>query len=93
MRMPTKPRKIPLRKCVVSQERLPKKQLLRVVANKEGEVIFDLSGKANGRGAYVKNSEDVILKAKQKDLIGRHLGVTVPEEIYDALYRYAQDHI
>lgn len=91
--MPTKPRKVPLRKCVVTQERLPKKNLLRVVVNKEGEVFFDLSGKANGRGAYVKNSEDVILKAKQKDLLGRHLEVSVPVHVYEELYQYAQDHI
>lgn len=91
--MAMKPRKVPLRKCVVSGERLMKKQLLRVVANKEGDVFFDLTGKANGRGAYVKNDEAVILKAKQKDLLGRHLDVKVPEEVYEALYRYAQDHI
>ncbi len=91
--MPTKTRKVPLRKCVVTQERLPKKNLLRVVANQEGNVFFDLSGKANGRGAYVKNSEEVILKAKQKDLLGRHLDVRVPDEVYEELYRYAQDHI
>ena len=47
-------KKIPLRKCVVTQERLPKKDLLRVVKNNEGEVMVDLSGKANGRGAYIK---------------------------------------
>lgn len=91
--MPTKPRKVPLRKCVVTQERLPKKNLLRVVVNKEGEVFFDLTGKANGRGAYVKNSEEVILKAKQKDLLGRHLEVSVPVQVYEELYQYAQDHI
>ena len=45
-------KKIPLRKCVVTQERLPKKELLRVVKNNEGEVFVDLSSKANGRGAY-----------------------------------------
>ena len=56
-------KKIPLRKCVVTQERLPKKDLLRVVKNNEGEVMVDLSGKANGRGAYIKNDVEVLDKA------------------------------
>ena len=62
-------KKIPLRKCVVTQERLPKKDLLRVVKNNEGEVMVDLSGKANGRGAYIKNDVEVLDKAiKNKSL-------------------------
>ena len=47
-------KKIPLRKCVVTQERLPKKELLRIVKNNEGQVFVDLTSKANGRGAYIK---------------------------------------
>ena len=46
-----KVKKIPLRSCVVTKEKLPKKDLLRVVRTPEGDVIVDLSGKANGRGA------------------------------------------
>ena len=56
-------KKIPLRKCVVTQERLPKKDLLRVVKNNEGEIMVDFSGKANGRGAYIKNDVEVLDKA------------------------------
>ena len=58
-------KKIPLRKCVVTQERLPKKDLLRIVKNNEGEVFVDLSSKANGRGAYIKKDIDVLNKAKK----------------------------
>jgi predicted RNA-binding protein YlxR (DUF448 family) len=88
-----KPRKIPQRKCVVTKEMYPKKQLLRVVLNKEGEVFFDRSGKANGRGAYVVNKESVILKAKKGKILDKVLEVTVPESVYDALYEYAETHI
>ena len=56
-------KKIPLRKCVVTQERLPKKDLLRIVKNNEGEVFVDLSSKANGRGAYIKKDIEVLEKA------------------------------
>ena len=62
-------KKIPLRKCVVTQERLPKKDLLRVVKNNEGEVMVDLSGKANGRGAYIKNDVEVLDKAIKNNTI------------------------
>ena len=62
-------KKIPLRKCVVTQERLPKKDLLRIVKNNEGEVFADLSSKANGRGAYIKKDVEVLEKAiKNKSL-------------------------
>ena len=46
-----KTKKIPLRSCVVSKEKLPKQELIRVVKNKENEVFIDLTGKANGKGA------------------------------------------
>ncbi len=47
-------KKVPLRKCVATGEQLPKKELIRVVKNKEGQVFVDPTGKMNGRGAYLK---------------------------------------
>ncbi len=82
-----KVKKIPLRTCVVTKEVLPKKELMRVVANKEGIVSVDPSGKANGRGAYLKLSEDVIVLAKKNRALDRKLEVEVPEHIYDELMK------
>ncbi|MFR9296495.1 MAG: RNase P modulator RnpM, partial [Aedoeadaptatus pacaensis] len=48
-----KTKKVPLRKCVGCSESKPKKELIRIVKNKEQEVFIDETGKANGRGAYV----------------------------------------
>lgn len=48
-----KQRKVPLRKCVASQQMMPKKELIRVVRTPEGEVLIDLTGKKSGRGAYI----------------------------------------
>jgi len=76
---------IPLRKCVVSGEKLPKKELVRVVRTPEGEVIVDLTGKANGRGAYLKKDKDVILKAKKTKVLEKHLEAQVNDSIYDSL--------
>ncbi|QMS84366.1 RNase P modulator RnpM [Candidatus Xianfuyuplasma coldseepsis] len=80
-----KQRKIPLRKCVITNERVPKKELIRVVRTPEGQVEVDLTGKKNGRGAYVSKTKQVILKAKKTKKLDRHLEVSVPEEIYDEL--------
>lgn len=80
-----KVRKIPMRSCVVTHEKLEKKDLIRVVKNKDGEVFVDESGKANGRGAYLKKSEDVIEKSKKSKILDKVLDVTVKEEVYDEL--------
>ena len=61
-------KKIPLRKIIATQEQLPKKELIRVVKNKEGEVFVDVTGKMNGRGAYLKRTMDAIEIAKKKKL-------------------------
>ena len=53
-------KKIPLRKCLATNEQLPKKELIRVVRNKEGQVFVDPTGKMNGRGAYLKKSIEAI---------------------------------
>lgn len=80
-----KTRKIPLRKCVITNERFPKQELLRVVRDPQGEVHVDKTGKMNGRGAYLSRSKSVIAKAKKTNKLGRHLDTTIPEHIYDEL--------
>ena len=77
--------KIPLRKCVVSNQQLPKSKLIRVVKNKEGIVKVDLTGKLNGRGAYLKRDIKVIEKAIKTKKLDRHLETNIPEEIYEEL--------
>ena len=60
-----KQRKIPLRTCVVTKEQFPKQELLRIVRDKEGNVTVDETGRANGRGAYIKKDLEVLDKAKK----------------------------
>lgn len=74
-----------LRTCVVSKEVCEKKDLIRIVRTPEGNVIVDLKGKANGRGAYLKKSKDVILLAKKSKALDKKLEVSVPDSIYDEL--------
>ncbi|MCI9050173.1 MAG: YlxR family protein [Coprobacillus sp.] len=83
-------RKIPLRKCVATQEQLPKKELIRVVRNKEGEVFVDSTGKMNGRGAYLKRSIEAIEIAKKKGVLKKSLNADIPDSIYEELKNYVQ---
>lgn len=82
-----KEKKRVLRTCVVTKESLEKKDLFRVVRTPEKEVIIDLKGKANGRGAYLKKDKEVILKALKTKVLDRQLEVEVPESIYEELLK------
>jgi len=83
-------KKIPLRKCVATGEQLPKKELIRVVRNKEGEVFVDPTGKKNGRGAYLKKSKEAIDIAKKKKVLNRSLEVDVTDSVFEELMEYVQ---
>ena len=78
-------KKIPQRTCVITKEKCDKKDLLRIVKNKEGQVFLDSTGKENGRGAYLKKELDVIEKAEKTKLLERVLEIEVPSEIYEEM--------
>lgn len=80
-----KEKKIPMRECIVTKERLPKKELVRVVRTPDGDVIVDTTGKANGRGAYLKIDSEVFNKAKTSKVLDRALNVNVPDLVFDKL--------
>ena len=80
-------KKVPLRKCVVTGEMLPKKSMIRIVRSKEGEVSVDPTGKMSGRGAYVSKSEEVVEMARKKNSLERQLEVKIPDEIYEELLK------
>ena len=80
-----KQRKVPMRTCVITREKLEKKDLIRVVRTPEGKVVVDLTGKANGRGAYLKRDLSVIEKAEKTKQLNSVLEVNVEKEIFDEL--------
>lgn len=80
-----KVKKIPMRSCIVTKEKLPKQELIRIVRTPNQEVIVDLTGKANGRGAYLKKDLEVFEKAKKGKILDRILEIEVKEEIYEQL--------
>ena len=75
-------RRVVLRSCVVTREQLEKKDLLRIVKDKEGKVSVDQTGKANGRGAYIKKDLEVLELARKTKALDRALQTEVPEEVY-----------
>ena len=78
-------KKVPMRSCVVTGEKCEKRELVRVVRDKDGHVFVDVTGKANGRGAYLKKDVDVINRAKKSKILDRRLEVEVPDSIYEEL--------
>lgn len=88
-----KTRKIPLRKSVVSNEVIDKRDLLRIVKNKEGQVFIDPTGKANGRGAYIKLDNQEALQAKKKRAFNRSFSMEVDEAFYDELIAYVNHKV
>ena len=78
-------KKVPMRTCVVSKEKCEKKDLLRIVRTPEKDVIIDETGKANGRGAYLKKDREVINKAKQTKVLDKVLEVSLPDSIYEQM--------
>ena len=78
-------KKVPLRKCIVTGEMKPKKELVRIVRSKEGEVSIDLTGKKSGRGAYLSLDKETVMTAKKKNALANHLQVSIDDSIYDEL--------
>lgn len=78
-------KKVPLRTCVVTREKQEKKNLLRVVRTPEGEVIVDLTGRSNGRGAYITKDLSVLEKAKKSKVLEKHLETMIPDSIYEEI--------
>lgn len=76
--------------CVVTRERFEKRDLLRVVRTPEGEIKMDLSGKMNGKGAYLKKTKEVINKAKKSKILDRTLEVVVPDSLYEEIINYIE---
>ena len=80
-----KVKKIPERTCVVTHEKYPKKELLRIVRTPEGNVEVDLIGKKNGRGAYIKKDLEVLNLAKKNKCLEKHLEVTIDDKVYEEI--------
>ena len=78
-------KKIPMRTCVVTKEKYPKSELLRIVKTPEGEIKVDLTGKINGHGAYIKKDMVVLEKAIKTKALERYLECAINESVYEEI--------
>ena len=79
------PKSIPLRMCTGCHTHRPKSELVRVVRSPEGEVSLDLTGRKNGRGAYLCRSADCLKKAQKQRALERALQTPVSDEVFAAM--------
>jgi hypothetical protein len=70
---------------VATGEMKPKKELVRIVRSKEGDVSIDLTGKKSGRGAYLSKDKEAVLLAKKKNTLSNHLQVAINDTLYEEL--------
>jgi uncharacterized protein len=78
-------KKIPLRTCMGCNEKKPKKELIRIVKNKEGIISLDKTGKQEGRGAYICNSVECLEKVVKSKRLEKVLEKEISEQIYNNL--------
>jgi len=78
-------KKIPLRKCTGCGEMKPKKELVRVVKTPEDEILMDLTGRKNGRGAYICRDVECLKKARKAKRIEKSFQCSIPDEVYNKM--------
>lgn len=78
-------KKIPLRQCVGCGEMKGKKEMMRVLRTAEGDICLDITGKKNGRGAYLCKSGDCLKMARRNKGLERSFKMSIPNEVYDNL--------
>ncbi|WP_334328524.1 RNase P modulator RnpM [Companilactobacillus sp. HBUAS59699] len=84
-------RKIPMRKDVLTNKMFPKRELVRIVRDKEGTISIDPTGKKSGRGAYVGLDPEAVKEAKSKKTLEKVFSHAVPDDFYDELFDFV-DH-
>ena len=82
---PLPQKKIPMRQCLGCNEHKPKIELIRILRTPEGEITLDTTGKKSGRGAYICKNPACLKKLRKNRRAESNLGVSIPEEVWDAL--------
>jgi len=80
-----KPRKTPLRECAGCGEMKNKRELIRIVRNKDGEFSIDTTGKKAGRGAYICPNAECLQKAQKHKGLERSFKQAVPASVFEQL--------
>lgn len=80
-------KKIPLRQCIGCGEMKSKKEMIRVIKTPEGDIVIDVTGKKNGRGAYICPDKECLKKAIKSKGLERSLKVSIPPKVYEQLVK------
>lgn len=86
-------KKIPLRQCVGCGEMKGKKEMMRVLKTPEDEIVLDVTGKKNGRGAYLCISKECLMKARKNKGLERSFKMSIPSEVYDNLEKEFEEEV
>ena len=78
-------KEVPMRMCIGCREMKPKRELIRVVKTPENEIKLDLTGKLNGRGAYVCPCSDCLKKVRKQNALAHTFSMKIDPVIYDGL--------
>lgn len=78
-------KKVPMRQCVGCAQMKSKKDLIRVIKTPEEEIVLDISGRKNGRGAYICASMECLKNAQKRKGLERSLKVAIPEDVFESL--------
>lgn len=78
-------KKTPLRKCIGCGEMIAKKEMLRIVKTKDNNILLDVTGKLNGRGAYLHSSGECFEKAVKAKGLERSFQMSIAPEVYEKL--------
>ncbi|MCH4192310.1 MAG: YlxR family protein [Butyrivibrio sp.] len=78
-------KKIPMRQCVGCGLMKNKKDMIRVIKTATGEILLDRTGRQNGRGAYICDDRDCLIKARKNKGLERSFRQQIPAEVYDSL--------
>jgi len=84
-------KKVPMRQCVGCGEMKSKKEMMRVLKTPEDQIILDVTGKKNGRGAYLCKSDECLKKARKNKGLERSFKMSIPAEVYDNLEKEYMD--
>lgn len=78
-------KKIPLRQCIGCGEMKSKKEMMRVLKTADGSIVLDVTGKKNGRGAYLCLQAECLKKARKNKGLERSFKMSIPDDVYESL--------
>ena len=86
-------KKIPMRKCVGCGEMKDNREMMRVLKTAEGPIVLDITGKKNGRGAYLCMTKECFVKARKNKGLERSFKMSIPDEIYERLEKEFEEDV